>query len=85
MLVAQLLNGLFTPRNLSEVRGKTLLTILLNYLGYNKIELFLVLCVPLRLRGRSEILLNSKCNENDTFEETSTHIISIRKCSTLRM
>lgn len=75
----------FTPRNLSEVRGKILLTILLNYLEYNKIELFLVLCVPLHLKGRNEILLNSKCNENDTFEETSTHIISIRKCGTLRM
>lgn len=85
MLVAQLLNGLFTPRNLSKVRGKTLLTILLSYLGYDKIELFLVLCVPWHFKGRNEILLNSKCNENDTFEETSTYIITIRKCGTLRM
>lgn len=92
-LVAQLLNGHFTPRNLSKLRGKTVLTILLNYLGYNKMEfqvfqnteLFLAVCVPLHLKGRNEIFLNSKCNGNDTFEEKSTHTISNRKRGTLRI
>lgn len=52
---------------------------------FQNTELFLVVCVPLHPKGRNEILLNSKYNGNDTFEEKSTHIISIRKCGTLRM
>lgn len=66
MLVAQLLNGYFTLRNLSKVRGETLLTILANYLGVNRLEfqvfqnrLFLAGCVPLHLKGTKEILLTS--------------------------
>jgi len=52
---------------------------------FQNTELLLIVCVALHLKGKNEILLNSKCKGNDTFEEKSTHIISIRKCGTLRM
>lgn len=51
---------------------------------FQNTELFPVVCVLLHLKGRNGILLNSKCKVNDTFEERSTRIITIRKCGTLR-